>query len=145
MQDLKVEAQRQATSQRIQEVGDYLEKLSADIDVMFKRREDAHRIYLMAWFSWTTVVFTRIPFVDDLFMIIFILTLVYDFYRTLIVTRAVGEYIGAIKVLEILGFIPPDQNDGIQKKIRVWSEMTETVKGWFTSKKTAQEKVYAPA
>lgn len=60
--------------------------------------------------------------------------------------RARGEFYGAIRILEILGMLPPSKNGTPErKKRRAWAPGIDMVKSWFTQKQKVQKEAYAAA
>ncbi len=129
---------------RVDEVGAYLDGLIVEIEKREKRENDARQIYLVAWIAWTTCGFIAHEWIQ-LFEIFFFFALVYSFMRSALKISAVSEFCGAVKILELLGLIPPADRDRYRKEIRKWNVGIDMVKRWVMSKKEAQEKVYAPA
>lgn len=75
---------------------------------------------------------------------VFVFSLIYDAYRWALLQRAFGKFFGAVETLRILGFIPPRDGEDTRNKKPIFEEGVSMVKRWFTEKKEAQEKVYAP-
>jgi hypothetical protein len=144
MEQLKEETEKQFLIQRYTELNNYIDTLSADIDLCMKRNNDANLVYGVAWISWVAVGFFAKEF-DYLFAMIFMMALIYSGYRHSKLARAFGKFFGAIKVLEIMGFMDKTDTRGKKKKRKILNEFADTVKGWFAQKKEAQDQVYAPA
>ncbi len=127
----------------IEGVSKYLDTLSAEIDECFTREWSAWIIYFVAWFGWAMSSFLDFPPGHSVMQMIFIISIFYEAYRRAITARKVGEFVGALKMLELLGMIPPTGGNRRRQR-KIWSEGVDIVKGWFTRKKEVQEKVYAP-
>lgn len=144
-EELKANAARAKSVQTVKEVSTYLDNLSATIDLASRRHRDSSIIYGVAWIAWVAGGFFTDMDGRYLLVMIFMFAMIYDQYRFQQLRRAYGEFFGAIKILQILGMIPPDREDGETKKREYVSEFFDMVKGWATKKKEAQEKVFQPA
>lgn len=130
---------------RVEELSKYLDGMSVKIEEAIAREKGSWLIYGVGWGSWLAVGFLRDPSANNLMELIFIMTIFYQGYCRQRTAGLIGEFMGAIRTLEILGFLPPTISRGNRKKKRLWSEGADLVKRWAASKKMTQEKVYAPA
>ena len=73
----------------------------------------------------------------------FIIALIYTTYTTNRRMAKYAEFIGAIKILRILGMLPPISGEQESKKRDVWSEGKELVRSWTRRKETARKEVFA--
>ncbi len=140
--ELKKAANAQRAHEQVNEIATYLDSLTVEIEAGFKKQWAAEVIYLVAWFAWIMCAIFAPAFVL-IFQIIFIGALSYSWIRLAQIKRSLGEFYGALKILEILGMIGPDHGDRHKRKRHVWSEGADMVKSWFVSKKKAQEEVFA--
>lgn len=144
--DLKQKAAESKARQQVESVGAYLNSLSREIDSCIIREQDAWIIYMIAWGAWMIAGFITGNDGGQVMELIFFISLVYQSYRHTRTRRAFGEFAGAIKVLELLGMVPPRPPKGEREsKKRVWSEGIDIVRGWAAKKQKAQEEAYAPA
>ncbi len=152
-EDLKTEAEVQAMNQKMQGISNYLDTLLANSrkTLYWSRRSDILQIASISGYSCTVFVGLILNCPTDILQLHMSLMLGVAWmavFRSWILNRefqkAEAEWKGAITILELLGMIPPLRERGTEDKKESWSEMAETVKGWFTSKKAAQEKAYAP-
>lgn len=143
-EDLKKATDESKHRQQMQAVSDYLDKISAEIDV----KEKAHKIssvaYMIAWVCWMAAAFAP-DWVHTIATTMFIVVLIYDQFRFSRLMSSYSELHGAIHTLRLLGYLPPRDEDGEKKKRRVVSEFVEMVKQWAITKQKAKETVYAPA
>jgi hypothetical protein len=146
MEQLKQNADDALKQQRITALNDYLDVLSKRIDECLKKDRDSWYVFLLCWLMWMAMSFVPVlkP-LEPIGLLFYFGGWAYTGWHGRNLSRAFGEFRGAIKVLEILGFIQPHDHDGDRKRRRVWSEGADIVKGWFTSKKKAQDAAYAPA
>lgn len=143
MEELKKNTEMAKVAQQFTELSQYIEKLGGAIDEALRRRKTSSRIYILTWLAWVIAgLFNHL--LGDLFESVFILALIYDAYRFAILRSAFGEFRGAMEVLRILGMLPPRPDPREKKKRAIFSEGIEMVKRWASSKKKAQEEVYAP-
>lgn len=141
MQELEKEARRQYTEQRLHEVAAYVSSLCDEIQEKITMNRRADLIYLAGWLVWLASDFVKLSYIG---VFAFIIGLIYSAYTERKLSRAFGEFYGAIKILEILGLAEVDDINRAKRKRGVMQEMVSMVKGWATKKKEAQEKVYAP-
>ncbi len=140
--ELKKAANAQRAHEQVNEIATYLDSLTQRVEAGFKRRKDAEIIFFVAWFAWVLCAWLAPAFAIG-FQIIFIGALSYSWVRQIEVSRGISEFMGAIRILEILGMIGPHDAERHKRKRHVWSEGADMVKSWFVSKKKAQEEVFA--
>ena len=63
------------------------------------------------------------------FMVVFLVAMFNDSHRHSQLRRAMGEFLGAIEVLKLLGMIPDLDGDSDRKKVTLWERGAELVKG----------------
>ncbi len=144
-EDLKASAERTKSLDKVRAMSEYLDRLTDRIDKAFARERDSMIIYWIVWFCWIAAGFISKE-VNSLFELFFIGALIYSGLRTTERARAVGEFRGAIKTLEILGMIPPKgSGEREEKKKHFWEEGIDMVKSWSKKKAEKQEEAYAPA
>lgn len=140
-EQLKKNTEHQKAMQQMQAISAYLDSLMTKIEETSKRAADANIIYVVVWVCWLVAGFFG-RWADDMFQLFFVAALCYDFYRTILRARAYAEFRGAVKMLELLGMIPPpgERDEG---KSKFWEEGVAIVKGWFTKKEAAKKEAYA--
>lgn len=142
--DLKKGAEDSKIRQTYQAINDYMDSLMEKITEAKKKRKVSSVIYHIAWLVWMVTLFFS-DTVTYYGLLLFTFALMYDSFRFTKETNAYSEFLGAIKILEILGYIPPRPPNGEKKKRKIFSEFRDMVKGWAIKKKEAQDKVFAPA
>lgn len=143
MEDLKKSAEHQKAVQTMQGVSDYLDRLTAAIDTARRAHSFSTALWFVAWLGWVASGFSGIE-IEYIFLMVYLFALIYDQYRFREMTNAFREFRGAIEILKLLGYVNlPDRGD--RQKRKIFEEGVSMVKRWFTQKKEAQEKVYAPA
>lgn len=140
-EELKKNTEHQKAMQQMQAISAYLDTLLEEIDRTSKRAADSNIIYLVVWLCWVAVGFFA-QWADNMFQLFFVAALCYDFYRSIQRARAFAEFRGAVKILELLGMIPP-RGERDESKSKFWEEGVAIVKGWFTKKETAKKEAYA--
>lgn len=143
-EQLEQNTHHQKIRQQMSDVSAYLDRLTAGIDLAFKKEKDAFIIQMFVWVAWVAVGFFS-PAGNALFSLFFMMSIFYVSHRSVQRSRLFGEFKGAIKMLELLGMIPPMGSGSESKKKRLWSEGADMVRGWFKKKEKAQDEAYAPA
>lgn len=144
MEELENNAKLSKWKQTVGEASAYLDRLTDAIDVARRQHNWSFGIYIVVWLSWVAAGFWS-PEIDHAMETVFLFALIYDGFRFARLQAATAEFLGAIRMLKILGMIPPDRDEGEKKKRRTMSEFFDMVKGWAIKKQKAQEEVYAPA
>jgi len=142
-EELQQKARLQKAHQQVEAVSRYLDELTENIVEAGEKRKWSVRIYFVIWLAWIIVPIFYHD-LNGLFTIFFFFGLVYD---SLCFTRemsALSEFKGAIKMLELLGYIEPRGGSRSTKK-RFWEKGVEMVKSWTEKKKKLQDKAFAPA
>lgn len=145
MDNFRREADKSKSLQQMKDITEYLNRVADHIEECRKGYDGSMLIFTVAWIAWVASDYVEHGAFTNIFLIIYLLAVLYNNLRYTWLCSAKAEFSGAIKILEILGMIPPRPPRGEKKKRRMWSEMVDVVKGWATRKKEAQEKVYAPA
>lgn len=138
---LKQNTDHQRAEQEFKEIQDYLHSLVIDMEIAAKKSQWSSIIYIAAWLAWV-IIPIFIKQLEGLFMIGFIAAMAYDFFRNAQRIRAHSEFKGAVKILRILGMLPPP-GDKAENKSHFWEEGVAIVKGWFTKKEKAKKEAYA--
>lgn len=144
-EDLQKAVKESKGRTQMERISNYLDDLMARIDSCHERERSSWIIYAVAWGSWVLSAFFNENHGSTLMGMVFIVALMYQSTCTTITRRALGEFIGAIKILEILGMIPPMSGGNNRRKRSVWNDGIDMVKMWAAHKKQVQEKVYSPA
>lgn len=143
-EDLKKNADISRATQQVDALRKYLQFLNARISETRSRQKSSFKIWALAWLAWV-VGGAFNPGMNYVLLIMFMLTWFYDSFRLTQLMKAYAEYRGAIRVLEILGHLKVDEDQGDRKKRKIFEEGVSMVKRWFSEKKAVQEKAYAPA
>lgn len=143
-EELKQSAEHQRVIDQFKAVNSYLDKLGAQILDHSKQSDRAWLIYMVVGAAWILAGIWN-PTAGDIGNVGFLLSLMYAYYRSSLLIGAYAEFKGAIKMLELLGMIPPfDEGDREVKRAPFWAKGRAIVKKWATQKAKAKE-VYAPA
>lgn len=135
---------------RMQDLIAHLQVLSDNIDKAMKREKKAGIIYFCSWLVWMggNLLDAWLK-TDKLFFtlgwFVFLFGLLYHNHVERALNRSFGEYLSAIKVLEILGVIDPINRPGVKNKKKRLTAFIEMVKQWAIKKQKAKEEVYQPA
>lgn len=141
----KKNAEIQRVRQQIKDVGDYLDGLVVKILEAEKQNNIAWLIYAVVCVTW---IFAAIwgPVLEEVGHLCFFVAIMYAYYRQSRLAEVKGEFRGGLKVLELLGMIPPLDGDSQReaKRAPFWAKGKEMVQSWAKQKEKARE-VYAPA
>ncbi len=140
-EELKQNTEIQKARQTFKEINDYLHELIVRMEFTSKRSFEAWIIYMVAWFIWVISGFFAVD-LNNIFTMIFFFALVYQFYRSNELAHANAEFRGAVKILRIVGMLPPPA-DPVQNKVHFWEEGKELVRAWMNKKQKVQGEVYA--
>lgn len=140
-EQLKKNTEQQKAEQLYKEVNAYVDELSERILYTMRRDLEAWFIYLAAWVIWVSSNFWA-PGLENTFNMIFFVALIYQFYRTNERIAASAEFRGAIKMLRLLGMIPP-RGERNANKVHFWVEGKEMIKAWMTKKEKVQKEAFA--
>ncbi len=143
-EELKNNALLEEAKTKVAALGSYLDELTAKILVAEKAHKRSSRIYIVIWLIWVGLGFFSAG-LSHLFTAFFIIALIYDQYCFSRMIGTLAEFQGAIKVLEILGYIPPRGDGERSSKKHLWEVGVEMVNKWKAKKKELQDKVFAPA
>lgn len=143
--ELKKNIEQEKLKQMVDRMSLYLDELSETIQEAKRLHDKSKIIYLIAWLAWVASSILSREFYQ-IFTLIFIFALIYDQFRYSQMMGAVKEFRGAVKTLEILGYIRPREDDGeTSTKKRFWEKGADLVKSWTAKKKKVQDKVFSPA
>lgn len=153
--DLKLETQKQAMMQKMDSISQYLDMLIKKSSDTFYWSMRADALEFFSFSGYTAIAFAcslthTSKDMTDLYLNLAWLVVLTAIFRGWNLNRewakAEAEWKGAITILNLLGMVPPPPDrTRDKKKVGVWSEGIDMVKGWATKKQAAQEKVYAPA
>jgi len=147
MDKLKEEADKAYRVQRFTAVNEYIEKVSAKIDVLFKKARLAASIHMGVCVFMMISGFFHNPLMTITALLLMLLSMGRMAYWDRKLSRQFGEFHGALKVLHLLGLLDfdPDETMKRAKKRRfAWLDGLNLVKKWSADKKAAQDKVFAP-
>lgn len=154
MDDLKKGAEESKAVQQMQSISAYLDELSAECWKRLKWSLRCDTLEMFAMLGYVVILTTGV-FMDtpEVFLrgalnwafTVFIFSAIRSWSANKLWQKKEGEWDGAIKILQLMGMIPPDQERGAKKRRRTVSEFFGMVKAWAMQKKAAQEEIYAPA
>lgn len=154
MEQLKENAEKSKLVQTLGDVSKYLDSLMEECSTRLKASFRADGLVLFTFFGYFAVLIVALfgnldPVIrrlaTELTFMVELVAIFRSWHFTKRWREKEGEWNGAVNVLRILGMVPPEQERGIKNKKKIFSEGIELVKRWFTQKKEAQEKMYAPA
>lgn len=144
-EELKQNAERQRVLDQFKAVNTYLDSLAVQILDHTKKSDRAWLIYLVVGATWILAGIWN-PTAGDIGNVAFLLSLMYAYYRSVLLIGAYAEFKGAIKILELLGMIPPsDEGEREVKRAPFWAKGRAIVKKWKIQKAKAIEGAYQPA
>ncbi len=145
MDELKKAALDSKNRAQVDAIGEYLDSLMAEIDDARKKEKYAWIMYSILWLVWVGTGFIHNGIVQEVGMVGFFFGLITTSITGMRVRSAYGEFLGAVRILEMLGMIPPSSGSRETKKKRFWTPGIDMVKSWFTKKEKAQKEAYAAA
>ena len=154
MENLKKAADASKVAQTFDGISKYIDRLSDECDERIKKSLRADTLMLFTFVGYFAVMLVALfgdldPVIRRLHTELIFLVELIAVFRAWHFTKEwrakEGEWDGAINVLRLLGMLPEAKDRGVKNKKPLFSEGVEMVKRWFTQKKEAQEKVYAPA
>ncbi len=147
MDDLKRATEVSKQKQMMETLNAFLLANAKELDSSFKKEHRSWDVYVICWVIWVASGFFG-DLIHSLGLWFFFGGWFYTFYRGRKLMYIGGTNYGAYKVLHILGYTDWDPDEpGNRKRLKlgVWDEAISTVRGWLEKKKSAQDKVYAPA
>lgn len=150
IEELKKATDESLRQQRMKDLIVHLQVLTDNVEKARKLRNRGGIVFHITWGIWVAGgILDYFLHLDHVFsevaFLFFILGWSYDHYTRVEFFEALGKYIGAIEVLEVLGVIDPRSPRGVKNKKKRPQAMVDLVKKWATQKKQAQEEVYQPA
>lgn len=145
-EQLQENARKSLVESRYKELNEYMDSLHIRMEAHFKEMKQTLYLMVATWIVWMAVGFLdNLPLHLAAFSLYFA-SFLFMQWRERKMQKTAGELRGALKVMRILGMIDFDWDSiGSKKKRKILSEYADMVKGWFTEKKKAQDKVYSPA
>lgn len=143
MDDLKRETEASKVRATYAELQKYLDEVILEIEAAQKKYRVSSIIYLIAWALWVASSFAP-EVLHTLATTLFIFALIYDQFRLARKIDAQAEFRGAMRILRILGYVPPRDEPGVKNKKKVLSQFREMVMDWATKKQKARDAVYQP-
>lgn len=127
--------------QQIEDISKYLDVLIIRMDSYMKRGRSADIIYFLAWITWV-IGGVLIPESDKALMLMWVFSLMYQSFWSTKLHGVFKEFDGALKILEILGMVPPKGHRETRKR-SAWARGAELVKEWTEKKQKVQKEAYA--
>lgn len=145
-EDLKGKAEMFKKVQQWEELTKYVDGLVALNDINMRKSLQSGLVVVVFGIIWIASTFVDNLFVSIAGTVLYFGSLGYSMWTDRVFSKSMGQLEGAIRVLKILGLTDMDWDDmGRTRRRRVWGDMADTVKGWFTRKQKVQEEAYKPA
>ena len=151
---LKQNTEKSKVVQTLDAVGKYIHEISESCDHRLRwslRCDVLEGIALLGyWVILTTALFMNAPddvrrICTDLALGVVLVAMFRSWKATKLWREKEGEWVGATKMLQLFGMLPPDKERGIKNKKKLWSEGMEMVKRWAAEKAAQLKKGFAPA
>lgn len=144
-EELQKNADQQYRMQRYAELNAYMDTLMVRIEKDL-RASLWSGLYALIAFIGMMILSLVSDTLSSIAMVAYFVVLAYSVYTDRVAAKSMSELEGAIRVLKILGLTDIDwDNIGRTRRRRVWSSLTDTVKGWVTKKEKVQKEAYQPA